>query len=959
MRFFITITWFCYLLVLTTDMRSQVITTYAGNGSVGSMLENVPATSTNIGLPGAGSFDAAGNYYFATGQSRVKKVTPLEIMSTVAGNGTIGFSDDNGPATAAQIHCAGMHVDSIGNIYIADYYNFRVRKVDVGTGIIHTIAGLGVSGAPTGNGGPATAAITTPQDVTTDDSGNVYISDGYYVNPTIRKIDLAGNISFVANGGGYISFDIGCHHLYMALGTHILRLTMSSGMVDTIAGTGLGAYNGDEIPATAANFGSFDVVSDNAGNIYIADYVNDRIRKIDHLGIIHTIAGTGIEGYNGDNIPATDAQLWNPEGIAFDKCGNLYIADDNNKRIRKVTFNTSTTDTPTLTLTTSTTSPICSGTTVTYTTTISGGSTTTNYSWYINSIVVAGATSNTYSYAPAAGDTVTCRVVTFNNCSLPSTATSNGIVLTVNPVVTPAITITASPNDTVCTGVPVTLNASITNGGTTPTYQWYKNGAAVSTAATYSYTPANSDSVRCVLTSNAACATSTVANSNSITLTVLPNVTPTIVVSIAPNDTVCAGTAVTLTPTITNAGTAPSYTWYKNGSPVSLGAMYSYTPANNDSVRCTLISNAACATPAITYSNGITITVLPYVTPSISISISPNDTVCNGTVVTLTAAISNGGSSPAYTWRVNGALASWADNFSYPPDNNDTVRCTLISNVACVTTPIAYSNSITITTYPNATPVISIAVSPGDTICSGTAVTFNSAILGGGSSPVYQWLLNGSPSGGGTTFAYTPANGDLVSCILTNNDPCVSVASVTSNSILMTVDTITVPVISITGVSTAAVGITVTITAAVANAGSSYTIYWMNHGVAFATTTVPEVSYTKGTDTDTITAKIVSAEGCYDSTTSAVHVVTTDKTGIATISNSVHIYPNPAGNQLYVQIISPATYRLMTMDGKSILSGIANAGQNSIDISHLSSGVYILELTYSTGERAIAKVQKQ
>ncbi len=330
---------FAILFLVNGVTRAQIITTYAGNGGTGVMIEGASATSTCTALPGMGSFDAAGNYYTQNGSGRIRKITPTGIITTVAGGGTIPGGGDGGPATAAGLNCQGMHVDSAGNIYIADYYNNKVRKVDAATGIINTIAGTGFSGS-SGNGGPATAAAIASWDVITDNAGNVYVTDN--AAGTVRKIDaVTGIISDFSTINGWMCFDAGYNYLYIGGATRIYRKNMSTGVIDTIAGTGIALYNGDGIPATAANFKASDIALDPDGNIYIAEEFNDRVRMIDATGIIHTVAGTGASTYNGDNIAATAATIFNPEGLAFDKCGNLYIADDGNHRIRKITFDTS------------------------------------------------------------------------------------------------------------------------------------------------------------------------------------------------------------------------------------------------------------------------------------------------------------------------------------------------------------------------------------------------------------------------------------------------------------------------------------------------------------------------------------------------------------------------------------------------------------------------------------------
>ncbi len=218
-----------------------------------------------------------------------------QIITTVAGTGSSGFYGEGIPATDANIMgVRGVALDKFGNLYIVDAANFRIRKIS-SDGIITTVAGNG-SSVFSGDGGMATDAGLTPFNVTLDDDGNLYVSG----NNRVRKIT-------------------------------------TSGIISTIAGTGEHSYNGDNIPATAAKiWGPEGLVFDKNGNLYIADVGNSRVRKVSTSGIITTIAGTGIEGYNGDNILAVDAQLNKPSALVFDNFKRLYIGDQVNYRIRRV-----------------------------------------------------------------------------------------------------------------------------------------------------------------------------------------------------------------------------------------------------------------------------------------------------------------------------------------------------------------------------------------------------------------------------------------------------------------------------------------------------------------------------------------------------------------------------------------------------------------------------------------------
>jgi NHL repeat len=277
-----------------------VITTVAGDGVPGFSGDGGPAAAAELMSPSAAASDLRGNVYISdTFNHRIRKVDPRGIITTVAGTDDRGYNGDDKPATKATLwYPAGIAVDTQGDIYIADLGNNRVRKVDP-RGIITTLAGEGDEGSA-GDGGPATQALLDgPFGVAVDRAGDVYIADTD--GQRIRKVDPRG-------------------------------------IITTVAGTGQRGFSGDGGPATKATLNSpRGIAVDSAGNLYITDRGNERIRKVDTKGVITTLAGTGAGGFSGDNGPAGAAKLASPDGsVGIDTQGNVFIADRGNNRIRAV-----------------------------------------------------------------------------------------------------------------------------------------------------------------------------------------------------------------------------------------------------------------------------------------------------------------------------------------------------------------------------------------------------------------------------------------------------------------------------------------------------------------------------------------------------------------------------------------------------------------------------------------------
>jgi sugar lactone lactonase YvrE len=274
---------------------SGTATRVAGTGSLGFSGDNGPAVAAQLNYPAGLALDAFGNLYIADTQNkRVRRVSPSGTITTVAGGGCCS-SGDGGPASAAELEePSGLAVDGSGNLYISD--SFWVRRVNP-AGVISTVAGNGSSGY-TGDGGPATSAgLDYPQGITSDAAGNLFIADTFH---------------------------------------NVVRKVATNGIITTVAGTGNAGFYGDGQPATAAELNQpMGVAVDASSNLYIDDFVNCRVRRVQPDGTIFTFAGNGGCEFSGDGGPATSASL-SGEGLALDPSGNLYIADFLHNRIRKV-----------------------------------------------------------------------------------------------------------------------------------------------------------------------------------------------------------------------------------------------------------------------------------------------------------------------------------------------------------------------------------------------------------------------------------------------------------------------------------------------------------------------------------------------------------------------------------------------------------------------------------------------
>lgn len=781
------------------SLPAQIITTIAGNGTSGYSGDGGPATAAQLGdmyytYP---AIDNAGNIYIGQLENTIRKIDPSGIITTIAGtNGVLGYSGDGGPAVNALLyHPTAIAIDNANNIFFADGNGFVIRKIDP-SGIISTVSGTSLGSCGITDGTLlSNAHFNAISAISFDNAGNLYVSD--YGCDNVYKVNTAGIVTRIAgssshgysgDGGPATSAQLaypckvaadnaGNVYISDAQNHRIRKVDALTGIITTIAGNGTNGYSGDGGPAVNAEL-SFpgSVVIDNAGNLYIGDY-NMVIRKIDPSGIITTYAGTGTFGYSGDGGPAIAADMAFTEGrISIDNMGNIYAADNYHYVIRKI----SNCITPTISQQPQSVN-LCNTGNANFSVTATLAN---SYQWQVddntgsgwqditdNAIYSGVSTSNlSLINATTAMNAYRFRCVLTNACgNLPTIPA----ILTVATPVTPTITIaTATPE--ICSGNTVQYTAVIQSGGTNPSFQWQKNGINTGTnSPVYNdNNPADGDMITCTLTSNAYCVTTPMATSNTIILVVNP-ILPVSLSITASATTACANTPITFNATPTNGGSNPTYTWFVNGTNLFVNsATYTLNPANggNYFIMAVVGSSVGCPSSAVVPSNEIDIQVQPNVTPSISIQ-TTTPAVCPQTPVLFTATSVFGGSTPFYTWKVNGQVTGTnSDQLTVNSlVDGDEITCELLSNASCLATPNATSNTISMTVYDR--PNVSLNNDPR--ICEGGL-----RILDAGNFTSYLWNTGATSR---QLAIYSPG---VYSVTVTDNHNCSNSASTTIDQLL-------------------------------------------------------------------------------------------------------------------------------------------------------------------------------
>jgi gliding motility-associated-like protein len=730
------------------------VSTLTGLGGPGGYINGPVATAKFNGTRDA-AVDAQGNIYVVDDNNRIRKITPAGIVEPFAGSGVVGFTNGIG-AAATFAYPTALTVDNDGNVYVCDNNNHAIRKITP-AGVVSTVAGNGTIGFSNGVG--AAAMFHSPCGITVDVDGNIYVADQF--NNAIRKITPGGLVTTLAGNGSYgatngtgsgasfsqpvdVAVDAAGNVFVADEGNSLIRKVTPNGVVTTVAGTGSPGFADGVTTSAVFSFPS-GIVVDATGNLYVSDAVyNQRIRKITPGGVVTTLAGNGSIGFV--NGVGTSASFSYPYGIGIDNNGNLYIADCANSAFRKIRITGYTID-KTLpaglvfdskTGTISGTPTVLSPPTV-YTITAYNG--TGSNSTTLN-IQVADITlyPSVITFPPPAIVNMDVDNIlhpnatsTNTNTETPITYTSSntdvaivsadGQIQAIAPGVT-VITAHQSGDDNYLPAVPVQQTFTIVKDQVI-TFPVLPDKSACSPDFPAGATSSNSTIPVTYVSSDPAVATVSSAgivhivgpgtttitasqSGNSLynpaipkpqTLTVAAPTTPS--VTITPGFYAsCEGMELQYTADAIGAGNNPTYQWQVNGQNIvnDLKTFTSSTLHKNDIITCVVINNDGCAPVASPVSNKASLAGDPYVTLALTITSSINGTVIAGTPVTFKAQPSNVQDNPVYQWYINGQTVGTnsATFTSNTLADGDGITCIMLSGGKCIANPVVTSNAIVV-----------------------------------------------------------------------------------------------------------------------------------------------------------------------------------------------------------------------------------------------------------------------
>jgi sugar lactone lactonase YvrE len=914
-----------FLLLLSLQSGAQsVVSTYAGTGVAGST--DGPAGTGTLNGPVGLMADASGNFYVCDYIGhQVRKVTPTGSISTYAGSGSSGAA--NGAAASASFKgLTGLAFDASGNLYVADSDDHRIRKITTG-GVVSTYAGTGINS--TVNGTVSVATFWNPTGLLFDASGNLFVADGG--SNVIRKITSAGMVSTYAGIAGDASSIDGslaiatfvrpwgittdaAGNMYVSDETdNKIRKITPGGMVSTLAGSGA-AGSADGPGATATFNGPRGLTTDALGNVYVADAFGHKIRKITPAGVVSTYAGTGAVGLA--NGAANLATFTSPSGLVRDALGDTYVVDINGHSIRKISSGC---PTPTITATVSN-SVICSGSSTTFS--ASGADT---YTW--SNGVIQGA-----AYTPTNTGVLTFTVTgtQTGSCTLSGTT---AISVTVN--ITPTITVNSG---SICSGSSFTMAPS---GASTYTYS---NGSnVVSPTGNSSYSVTGTSAQGCM-------------SINTAVSSVTVNARPTVAVN---SGSICSGSSFTMAPS-----GASTYT-YSSGSGV-------VSPTGNTSYSITGTSAQGCLS-----SNTAISSVTVNARPTVAVN---SGSICSGSSFTMAPS-----GASTYTYSGGSGVVAPTANASYSVTGTSTQGCvsinTAVSSITVHATPTVTVNSGAICsgtsftmvpggastyTYSNGNAVVSPTMSTTYSV-TGTSVqgcvSSNTAISSVTVNTTPVIAVNSGAICAGRSFTMVPSG--AATYTFSNGNAVVSPTATTSYSVTgtsaqgcagsnMAIATITVnalPSVSLTAESSSVCVNSGSIALTGTPSGGIYSGANVS-GTAFTPvssgTFTPAYSFTNTTT------------GC--SATATTAIVVNLCTGIETVNGQeavIRVYPNPNSGAFTIELTEEANISITNAIGSEVMaSATMQAGKHSLDLSREATGIYFVKVMQNHKQQIIRLVKQ-
>ncbi len=743
--------------VITFDPRQVSI--FAGSGTAGS--GNGTGTAAQFSGPTGIVMDASGNMYVTDySGNTIRKITPAGVVTTIAGSGVAGSA--NGTGTAAQFkNPTGIALDPTQTIlYVGDQSNFLVRKIVIATGVVTTFAGTGQQAYLDG---PALSAkFTGPAGVTVDQAGNVYVSD-YQAGNHIRMISSSGIVSTIAtgltayptdlkrdvNGNFYVSGGI--------FGSTVEKVT-PGGVVSIFSGSGTRGYVDGIATAAQYNFPS-GIALDAGGNIYLTESDGNRVRKIRPSGTVTTLAGNG--QYSTVDGLGTSASIYGPTGIVMDAAGNLFVTEYGNNRIRKMSVPAATSFSTLIGSASAAQQFNISGASLTGNVTVTAPSgfevSLASNSGYASSISITPSSSEVAPTAIFVRLAVANTSGTYSgNVTLSSTGAATQNLAVTGSVNCPVISVSnVAGGTTFCAGTSTSFTAS--SSASSPVFNWYDaatGGNLLYTGATYT-TPVLAASTDYYVDVTSGTCPASARRLVSVTINPLPTATISGSASVCKNNTAPSitftganGTAPYVFTYTINGGTPLSATTV-SGNSVSVNAPTSVT----GSFVYTLVSVRESSTTLCSATVSGSATVVVNALPTAGITVNGNATICSGGSVVLSA---NAGSGYTYQWYKDGGLINGetAINYSATQSGSYTVAvtssgCTVVSAASVVS--------------PGQAPVISNCPQTqytqiyADANSCSTAFTYNLSITGSPAAVVTYTFTgattaNGSGTGSGSAF---------------------------------------------------------------------------------------------------------------------------------------------------------------------------------------------------------------